>query len=52
MNKHAIKWQNFARVGLQLKFALRIWPYGSWNYFWHHHLINLPSLYVYVYLEG
>jgi len=24
-----IKWQNFAQVGLQLKFAFRIWPSGA-----------------------
>jgi len=26
MDKFAINWQNFAKVGLQLKFAFRIWP--------------------------
>jgi len=33
INKLATKWQNFARVGLQLKFAFKIWL-SVWNSSW------------------
>jgi len=36
-DKLAINWQNFAQVGLQLKFALRIRLLNATkNYFWTH----------------